>query len=205
MHDPMTVAHEIKYPWYKYKPWPKECTKWEDIPAQSQHKHSSWWKGGYRETFITIWHVDPERDGSDDSCDWFGQKRRLHPQEKAIQEAMWDLETILDNRPFYPDHPAHKRFQLLKHAVWALNRRRGFRIHPRWHVWHWEIRVHPYRQLKRWLFTRCAHCQKRFTWNYSPVTYQWCGTGPLWFMSEKGLYHEECERIVPQENRKDPA
>lgn len=52
MHDPNTVAFEIKYPWFhtlqmgktRYRYWP---------------------------SFITIWHVDPERCGSDDSCGWF--------------------------------------------------------------------------------------------------------------------------------------
>lgn len=42
MHDPMTVAHEIKWP--------------------IKNKY------GHRIPFITIWHVDPETDGSDDSC-----------------------------------------------------------------------------------------------------------------------------------------
>lgn len=48
MHDPMTVAHEITYPW--------------------KNKH------GYRSSIITIWHVDPEKrtlgTRSDDSCGW---------------------------------------------------------------------------------------------------------------------------------------
>lgn len=43
MHDPMTVAFDIRWPWF----WKK-----------------------YRPSAITIWHVDPESDGSDDSCGW---------------------------------------------------------------------------------------------------------------------------------------
>ena len=49
MYDPMTVAHEIRYPW--------------------KNKH------GYRESIITIWHIDPEKKTlgtrRDDSCGWF--------------------------------------------------------------------------------------------------------------------------------------
>lgn len=45
MYDPMTVAHEIKNPFFK-------------------DKH------GYRPRLVTIWHVDPEKDGTDDSCGW---------------------------------------------------------------------------------------------------------------------------------------
>jgi hypothetical protein len=53
MHDPLTVALEIKYPW--------------------KRKTSL---GSYRESFITIWHKDPCKDGSDNSCDWHGSKKR---------------------------------------------------------------------------------------------------------------------------------
>lgn len=62
MHDPMTLAWEIKSP-FKRK--------------------SALFKDGYRETLVAIWHVDPEKDGTDDSCDWFNSKRkrwRIHPQ-----------------------------------------------------------------------------------------------------------------------------
>lgn len=44
MHDPMTVAHEIYL-------GPKKTKS-----------------GNYRSPLITIWHVDPETDGTDDSC-----------------------------------------------------------------------------------------------------------------------------------------
>lgn len=50
MHDPSTVAFEIKYPWFK------------------THKTL----GSYRHwaNCITVWHEDPETDGTDDSCGW---------------------------------------------------------------------------------------------------------------------------------------
>ena len=51
MHDPMTVAFEVKYPWRD-----KSSGTTKLFPK------------GYRRTFITVWHVDPETDGSDDSC-----------------------------------------------------------------------------------------------------------------------------------------
>lgn len=47
MHDPMTMAFRIKAPWHVRKG-----------------------KDRYRPIIVTIWHVDPERDGSDDSCGW---------------------------------------------------------------------------------------------------------------------------------------
>lgn len=58
MHDPMTVAFEIRYPWRAY-PRAQRTTEFNRT---------------YRNSFITIWHVDPECDGSDDSCGWFAPK-----------------------------------------------------------------------------------------------------------------------------------
>ena len=84
---------------------------------------------------IIIWHRDPERRGNDDSCDWHGRHRPLNSREQAIVEAIWDLETLLDNRPHFPDSPEHRRFQVLKEAIYQWQRR-GRRLHPRWHVWH---------------------------------------------------------------------
>lgn len=51
MHDPMTVAHEIY------------------MGAKKKRN------GDYRSPIITIWHVDPEKDGTDDSCGWFARAR----------------------------------------------------------------------------------------------------------------------------------
>lgn len=49
MHDPQTVAHEIRWPW------------------KNKHK--------YRTSIVTIWHCDPEKNvlgtRDDDSCGWF--------------------------------------------------------------------------------------------------------------------------------------
>lgn len=69
MHDPMTVAHEIKAPW--------------------KHAPSKLWPKGYRPTLITIWHVDPERDGSDDSCGWF--KRARHGDATVLEKIRNDF------------------------------------------------------------------------------------------------------------------
>ena len=166
MHDPMTVAFEIRYPWRKYG------AKGEDAFLRT-----------YREPFITIWHVDPEKRGDDDSCDWFGRHRPVNAREKAITEAMWDLETLLDNRPHYPDSREHQRFQVLKAAVAEWRRRSGWRIPVRWHVWHWRIQLHPIQDLKRWAFTRCVDCGGRFAWGESGVA-QWNSNGPRWLCTK---------------------
>lgn len=93
MHDPMIVAHEIKYPWRQHRPWPKKFRHSEsrkftwsrmqrEVPASKLKHMDSFWEEGYRNTFITIWHVDPERGGSDDSCGW--SRPRLTKKQKSI-------------------------------------------------------------------------------------------------------------------------
>lgn len=66
MHDPCTVAFEIYL-------------------GRKQKKN-----GHYRTPFLTIWHRDPEKDGTDDSCGWFmrerhGDKAMLGKIKKAIE------------------------------------------------------------------------------------------------------------------------
>lgn len=55
MHDPQTVAHEI-------------------FLGAKEKKN-----GHYKTPLITIWHKDPEKDGSDDSCGWFIRSRHIDP------------------------------------------------------------------------------------------------------------------------------
>lgn len=51
MHDPSTLAFSIK------RPWPSRF-------RLSSNRRLYW------PSIVDIWHVDPERDGSDDSCGW---------------------------------------------------------------------------------------------------------------------------------------
>jgi hypothetical protein len=71
MHDPKTQAFQIKYPWFR---------------------RSQWFPQGYHDPFITVWHVDPETDGSDDSCGW--SRTKCSPAaDKLIEEmASWEME-----------------------------------------------------------------------------------------------------------------
>lgn len=90
---------------------------------------------------VEIWHIDPETDGSDDSC-WNG-----------------------------------------KPPVWN-----GWK----YHFWHWRIKIRFIGKLKRWIWSRCAACGKKFPWGYSPCSNQWDGGGPRWFRGEESVYHHEC-------------
>jgi len=79
LHDPYTRVLEIKYPWWKHRPGKEKM-----FPK------------GYRETMAIIWHKDPEKDGFDDSCDWFGTQQLKHDSKdykKIMYEADFEYET----------------------------------------------------------------------------------------------------------------
>lgn len=169
MHDPMTVVFEIKNPLVK--------------PSQY----------GYRPSFITVWHVDPERDGTDDSCDWFG--RHLSPDE---HEAAMDLvANEIDNlNPYFKGWHEGDVESVLT-AQWRKARKfyspRPWWKHPRWHVHHWQLQIHPLQHLRRWLFSRCERCGQRFPWGYAPVSRNYVHRH--WWQGESGLYHHDCENL----------
>jgi len=93
MHDPTTVAFEIHYPWHK-RFWQTEA----QYTSDKQRK--------YNDPFITIWHNDPETDGSDDSCGWFMRSKHGNKEvlEKIIKEFKfnWDSNfTSTNNHTYY--------------------------------------------------------------------------------------------------------
>lgn len=213
---------------------------------------------------FTVWHVDPETDGTDNSCGWFAPKLTDCNLETIEDMVEWDKKF-----PFYTSQatvhlslPEDDRFNYLQLPVdhslgyvaaawqriaWLEGRRRltsgewwavvnlatnpddnlrsilsdseeasGERArrflycvmrqymryhrpwwrHPRWHVAHWQIQIHFIQTLKRWLFSRCAHCGRRFAWGYSPISSWGDGMGPRWFESEEGCYHHRCYNTV---------
>lgn len=86
--------------------------------------------------------------------------------------------------------------------VWNAYRRfnRSWWKHPRWHFWHWKLQIHPWQQLRRRLFDRCAHCGKPFI-KECPVSHSWHSKPTRWFRSAEGLYHGECSSHVMAINR----
>jgi hypothetical protein len=182
MHDPQCVAHEIRYPWRK---WPNAKGKWE-----SQ----------YRASFVTIWHVDPETDGSDDSCGWFIRGRHL---SQADRDHAKDLITNeYDNlRHWFTGRDDEEKIGQLLGCFAALRRReQPWYKHARWHVWHWKLQIHPWQQFRRWLLTRCALCGKRIV-GESPVSHSWASPKPTFMRGEVGLYHSACSNMAVERTK----
>lgn len=75
---------------------------------------------------------------------------------------------------------------------WVLRAERKWWKHPRWHIHHWKLQVHPVSDFKRWAFSRCCKCGGRFRFGESPVTNNWNSQGPRWFRGETDIYHGNC-------------
>lgn len=59
--------------------------------------------------------------------------------------------------------------------------------HPKWHVWHWRLQIHPWQKMRRFLFDRCCYrccyCKKGFKGGESPLS-NWSG---------KSIWHSSCD------------
>lgn len=103
MFDPMTVAFEIESPFKN--------------------------KFGNRNTLITIWHVDPCKDGTDDSCGWFMRAR--HGDKKVLEDIRKEFDFIFKHNYWF-DKNGKQIFstigtliEMYSHATWIyFNRNR---------------------------------------------------------------------------------
>lgn len=253
MHDPMTVAFNIKRPW--------------KAPSKS-----------YRPSWITIWHVDPEdRRGmcgirrSDDTCGWFtppysqADRDRIYKLgwreyrdiwgkqcalaegkdyaricfEPSVYDAIyWTWRAIKyseckqgwkygERSPALTPVELEEIYELASNPIDNLRIRftevtnaeecanwflhiyglylrchRPWYRHPRWHVWHWSIQIHPWQHFRRWMFSRCAHCGGPFKYGESPVSFSWDHPPTPWFGSEAGIYHSDCSSMVARPGAK---
>ena len=71
MHDPMALICTVRYPWGHRSKGTVTCY-WDD--------------------FILGWHVDSEKDGSDDSCGWFIRARHLDQKLLKQVERTFEIE-----------------------------------------------------------------------------------------------------------------
>jgi hypothetical protein len=219
--------------------------------------------GHYRDAFISIWHKDPEKDGTDDSCGWFIRPRHCNQEtiEKIVKALDFEFTRVCEgpefgDRKYYvglfmPDgtpnfsphsivlnmffkaihiHYDHnwekankwmqkhlfeilhfaenpvdslrdsiigtyriqwkepwKRDEQLRNYVttiysWIMREERPWYKHPRWHIHHWSIQIHPLQKLKRRFWDKCCVCGKRGT--KSHFMSDWNGTK---------RWHQECD------------
>lgn len=231
MHDPNTVAIEIFGPRGLYYKW-------------LRHKSDKVGAIPYVEPLVVIWHVDPEKDGRDDSCGFTyppitaEEKEWLKKESKAEQpfffgehaslfnasavEVIFSIWSMIAWRKYRRGKLSAREIQrVFELATWSAhnlqylveNVRAGeesiyflfanvFRAysqlhrpwwkHPRWHIHHWRVQIPILLYIKRFLFSRCHGCGKRFKWKESPTSFSWYSKGPRWFRSEPNIYHSAC-------------
>lgn len=143
----------------------------------------------------------------DGSSNWKKSRRWL---QKNLADILMFAENPVDSlfdqitRKFCTGKEAHQtkrtrqdRIRSLAAVIygWILRSEQKWWQHPRWHVHHWKLQVHPVQQLKRWAFSKCKKCGRRFPWGSSPITDNWNSTGPRWFRGETDIYHADCRNI----------
>jgi hypothetical protein len=82
---------------------------------------------GHRDTLITIWHIDPCKDNTDDSCGWFMRSR--HGDENVLAEIKKEFEFNFKHNYWF-DKTGKQKFstigilvQMYSHASWIYFKR----------------------------------------------------------------------------------
>ena len=140
----------------------------------------------YEYPVLTIWHKDPEKDGTDDSCSWFMPK--LNEKEQALAHSLTNNE--IDNlRMWFSDQDPHEVEWRIARIMRIYKREFKWRYPVRWHFWHWRLQFHPWERFKRFYFERCDLCGERF--HGGAVMSNWDGTTK---------WCEGCHHTIPATN-----
>lgn len=123
---------------------------------------------------------------------WRVWRKRLQPKYLPVLLSLSgnpidNLRIFFERKMEYSD--VERLFWIIARTLKTQDRK--WWQHPKWHVHHWRLQFMPLFHLKRFLFSRCAKCGKRFPWVYAPISCMG-DTGPRWFKGEKGIYHHEC-------------
>lgn len=119
----------------------------------------------------------------------YGKKRWQYGKSLTVKELneIYSLATCpVDNVQHYKINSGDD-FENFFFVVWRVFRRfyRPWYRHPRWHIHHWKIQIHPWQQFKRRYFDKCCVCGKR---GFKSSAYSdWDGTK---------LWHQECDKLT---------
>jgi hypothetical protein len=193
VHDPSTVAFDVKVPIPRLTSWGKppaghrrftiQRRRYHPIEEHMQHylnkPMSPWyrpsayyvWVGSKQlkmRTFATVWHEEPGGADSGEVCShWKRDKKTGNKIAEVLPERYEDGQRKLS---YYIDNS------------W------------RWHVHHWRLQFPWLQHIRTYLFQKCAWCggpSRKKDW--VNCTYQWDGAGPKHFWeSSPDLYHGDC-------------
>lgn len=202
MHDPNVVALEIKVPipHFRWKAsagqprWGVRVFRRTNEANRGQRVYRWWWPKGYSvtvagrqvkwRTIATIWHNEPGDRDALTVC-----RRRV-----PIDKARWWYRFV----PWWSAVPTTTTVETADGREERVTGRWGYYSTGwTWHVNHWSVQIHVLQMWRRWRHSRCAHCNRRFPWGYSPTSHSWAGDGPS-RKGEPGVYHHECSTILSQ-------
>ncbi|MGW1295127.1 hypothetical protein [Streptomyces sp. NPDC002533] len=179
MHDPLTVAFEIRRPWPQRSPLPAAghaSVRWRarlhhacnaSCAGDPQHRNGAfpWWRIS---SYSAFWRIN-------------GRDYYWPP-----------LVTVWHREPGGRDGLTVCRKRILRgDGTYRLTRT------WRWHLHHWRIQVPPLQLLRRRLLTRCAWCQGCSTkGDQVNVSGSFSRTRTPWWKGEQGLFHMDCSSIA---------
>ncbi len=183
MHDPMTVAFEIRRPWPRRSGLPAagHGERWK---IRLRHDHGSWCAGD-----------PPHPDGP---FPWWKPSSYLTHMRLAGRDFYWPpVVTIWHVEPGGRDglSVCSRRYQG-SDGRWHYTRT------WRWHVWHWHLQFPPLQELRRRLLTRCAWCGgPSVKGDPVNVSHSWDRPRGRWWRGEPGLYHHDCSSVAAAHSR----
>lgn len=130
--------------------------------------------------------------GMAETIAWRLWHKQLKP--KHLMRLMSLVSDPVDNIRHYFENPLE--YSDLERLYWIITRvlkriDRPWYKHPRWHLHHWCVHCDWLVRFKRWVFSRCCVCGKRFRYGEAPIS-KGNGDGPRWFKSEENVYHCNC-------------
>jgi hypothetical protein len=135
-------------------------------------------------TVITVWHCEPGGRDALTVC------RRRVPLDRArwwYRFAPW-WSSVPSTRTVSTADGLEERIT----GTWGY-----YSTGWNWHIHHWQAQIHMRQTWLRWRHSRCAHCDRRFTWGYAPVSQSWDDDGPSG-NGERNVFHHECSTILHQ-------
>lgn len=190
MHDPLTVAFEIR------RPWPRRDRLYDSVRPHRPDRTFPRWRFKLRHECSACTAEERAEHAGRRFFPWWRPSSWSPFWTIAGRGWYWpSLITVWHREP-----RGHDSGEICRHYVRALGADGKWSsriLHGwRWHVHHWKIQVHSLQALRRWALTRCEWCGGRsHGGDRVNISHQWEGPRGRWWRGEPGLYHLDCSSI----------
>ncbi len=189
MHDNRTIAFDIRLP----KFWKKKQPIYQGSKIVRRECLD----------LVIIYHIDPEKDGTDNSCDWHDCKLVKEEREEVMKVRTQGRERSSEGRNYFDivfQSSNERDIESIFNQVWVHARKyykpRPWWKHPRWHLHHWQIRIPVLQELYNYLFERCSICGKKYAWDEIRMT-DWSCTKTWHFRCQRRVASTPSEEVIP--------